>query len=355
MSELRHDPLTDRWVIISPERGARPFDAFKNGAYEDKKVDSCPFCPGNEDKTPLPEIFAILNNGQLRHSVSDRSLIKPDWSIRVIPNKYPALQPEAKLKRKGMGVFDKISGVGAHEICIESQDHGAEIPLLPVNQIITVLGVLKLRMKDLEKDPRFGYLSLFKNRGLDAGASLEHPHWQLNALPITPSEVSRELRSSEDHFSEKERCLICDILSQEIESNERIVEVNEAFVVLSPFASRFAGELFIAPVPDDSHNHSFPDSDDFAISMLASILQRTLLRLLRKYNDPSYNIVLHTAPIFRPTSRDARFLNIKEDYHWHVHIFPRIAKIAGFELGNDCFVNTVPPEEIARLLREAAV
>ncbi len=355
MSELRHDPLTDRWVIISPERSARPLDVFKNGAYEDKKVDPCPFCPGNEDKTPLPEIFSVLNNGESRQSVSDRSLINSDWLTRVIPNKYPSLKPEGKLIRKGMGVFDKISGVGAHEICIESPDHNAEIPLLSVNQIITVLGVLKMRMKDLEKDRRFNYLSLFKNKGADAGASLEHPHWQLNALPITPSEVSRELRSSYDHFDEKERCLICDILSQEIESNERVIEVNEAFVVLSPFASRFAGELFIAPVPGDSHSHSFPDSDDFAISMLASILQRTMLRLLRKYNDPSYNVALHTAPIFRPASRDARLLTIKEDYHWHIHIFPRIAKIAGFELGNDCFVNTVPPEEVARLLREAAV
>ncbi len=352
MSEFRHDPLTDRWVVISPERAVRPFDSFRNSDYKDKP-DPCPFCPGKEDKTPVPEIFAVLKNGEFRHSISDRSLINSDWLTRVVPNKYPVLKPEARLSRKGIGVFDKISGVGAHEIFIESQEHTAEISVLSLQQVIIILTTIRLRMNDLEKDSRFRYLSLYKNKGESAGASLEHPHWQLNALPIVPSEVVRELQTSKIRYDEKERCLICDILSQEIESSERVIEANEAFVVLAPFASRFAGELFIAPSPD-SHHYSFLGADNQTIETLASVLQRTLTRLIKKYNDPDYNITLHTAPFFRRRKNNSGE-TIKEDYHWHFHILPRIGKIAGFEFGTDCFINTVPPEEVAQLLREAAV
>ena len=350
MSELRHDPLTDRWVIISVERGARPIDTQPS---EKKKSEFCPFCPGNEDQTPIPEIYAVLKDGHTRHSVLDRHYIHPNWLVRVIPNKYPALQPEVFLSREGIGIYDKISGLGAHEILIESPEHSVEIPLLPVQQVVVIFNTIKLRMNDLEKNHYFRYLSLYKNKGESAGASLEHPHWQLNALPITPSEVARELHTSKVHYDKKERCLICDILSQEIKSGERMVEANEAFVVLAPFSSRFAGELLIAPSPH-FHCHSFPGIDDKTIEMLAPVLQRTLARLMRKYNDPDYNITLHTAPFFQRQKND-HGKTIEEDYHWHLHIFPRIAKIAGFELGNDCYINTVLPEDVAKTLREAAV
>lgn len=351
MSELRHDPLTDRWVIISPERGVRPLDTLRTP--DKSKTGFCPFCPGNEDKTPLPELYAVFKNGEIRREIDNREAIRSDWLVRVIPNKYPALQPIGGLKRKGIGVFDRMNGIGAHEICIESPEHEIDISMLPIDHIVLVLNSLKYRMIDLERDPRFRYLSLFKNKGGDAGASLEHSHWQLNALPITPSEIARELYCSKIHFNEKERCLICDILSQELESGERIVESNEAFVVMSPFAARFPAELFIAPAPD-IHSESFLASDDDLIRALASVLQRTLLRIIHKYDDPPYNIVLHTAPFFRRRKND-HGETIKEDYHWHFHIIPRIAKIAGFEIGNDCNINTVLPEEAARLLREAAI
>lgn len=344
MSELRHDPLTDRWVIISTERAGRS---------SDKKSSFCPFCSGNEDKTPLPEIYAVLKNNQIRQKVFEKERIKSDWLIRVVPNKFPALQLESSGKRKGDGIYDRIGGFGAHEIIIESQEHNLEIPSLALSQVILILKTLKLRMNDLAGDPRFRYLSVFKNKGEDAGASLEHPHLQLVALPITPSEVARELRCSRDHYDQKERCLICDILYQELEKGERIIESNEVLVVLSPLAARFKGEIFIAPSPD-CHNHSFPDSDDATIETLASVLQRTLQRLVRKYNDPSYNIYLHTSPFWRK-SKNGHGATIKDDYHWHLHIIPKLSKIAGFEFANDCFINTSTPEEVAKLLREAAV
>ena len=351
MSELRRDPLTDRWVIISTERAAR-----KNDTNESKKpkMGFCPFCPGNEDKTPLPEIYSVQKNGCSRHNVFDAEQIKKsDWRVRVVPNKFPALQIESPGKRKAEGLYDKMGGLGAHEVIIETTEHVSEIPDLPLHQVVLILNTLKLRMHDLERDIRFRYLSLFKNKGEDAGASLQHPHWQLTALPITPSEVARELRCCKAHYDEKERCLICDLLSYELEKGERIVESNEAFVVLAPFASRFAGELFIAPSPD-AHYHDFTGADDKTMEMLAPVLQRSLTRLSRKFNDPPYNIYMHTSPFWRKP-RNWHGETIKDDYHWHIHIEPRMGKIAGFELGNDCCINTASPESVAKLLREAAV
>lgn len=357
MSELRHDPLTDLWVIIAPERGTRPFDICSQ-QLEKSKLTFCPFCPGHEDKTPLPEIYALLNDDNSRNGTQNKEWILPNWEIRVVPNKFPALQVEKTPKKEAVGLYDKIDGFGAHEIIIEGREH-VEIPYLSINQNVSILKTVRDRMRDLKKNPRFRYLSLFKNKGDDAGASLQHPHWQLIGLPITPSGVARELRYCKDYYDVKDRCLICDILRQEIKSGERIVETNEKFTVLAPFASRFAGELFISPVPDlhlpaeELYSHSFLETDDKMIEALASILQRTLLRLSRKYNDLPYNIKLHTSPFWQH-GRNGRGESVKQDYHWHFHIYPRIDKIAGFEL-DDCFINTMPPEGVARILREAAI
>jgi UDPglucose--hexose-1-phosphate uridylyltransferase len=350
MSELRHDPLTDRWVVISPERAGRPRDVPQS---DKSKLTFCPFCPGNEDKTPTPEIFAVLENGSTRRDTVDPEQIRSDWRLRVIPNKFTALRLEDPLRRRGDGLYDKVGGFGAHEIVVEGRDHQCEIDSLPLEQVILILNILKLRMTDLEKDPRFRYLSVFKNKGNNAGASLEHPHFQLIGLPITPSEVARELRCSMEHYLEKDRCLICDILLQEMEKGERIIDGDESFVVLSPYAARFSGEIFIAPSPDE-HSHSFPETDIRKIEKLAVILQRTLLRLKRKYNDPPYNIALHTAPFFNRKT-DSNGESIKQDFHWHIHIFPRIHNIAGFELSNDCYINTYSPEAVAETLRGAEV
>jgi UDPglucose--hexose-1-phosphate uridylyltransferase len=358
MSVLRHDPLTDLWVIIAPERGTRPFDICSQ-QLEKSRSAFCPFCPGHEDQTPLPEIYAILKNGGSRRDTRDVDIMKnSNWDIRVVPNKFPALQVEVIPKKEAMGLYDQIDGFGAHEIIIEGQEH-IEIPYLSISQDILILKTVRDRMRDLEKNPKFRYLSLFKNKGDDAGASLLHPHWQLIGLPITPSGVARELKQCRDYYDVKDRCLICDILRQEIKSGERVVETNERFTVLAPFASRFAGELFISPVPDlhlpaeKLYCHSFLETDDDLIEALASILQRTLLRLSKKYNDLPYNVKLHTSPFWQ-YGRNGRGESVKQDYHWHFHIYPRVDKIAGFEL-DDCYINVIPPENVARILREAAI
>ena len=273
--------------------------------------------------------------------------------LGLFPINFRRFSQVAAAKKKGVGLYDVIEGIGADEIIIEGPEHSLETQFLSPRHFFSVLQIMKGRMCDLEKDKRFEYLSLYMNKGEASGASLEHSHWQLNAYPIKPPEITRELDCCKIHYEKRGRCLICDIFYQELESGTRIVEANEVFVVLSPFAPRFAAELFISPSPE-FHKHSFLESDDYILEALASIFQKTLMRLARVFNNPPYNICLHTTPFFRRQT-NSHGATIKDDYHWHFHITPRIDKIAAQEISNDIFINTMLPEEVARLLREVKV
>ncbi|TPW09807.1 MAG: galactose-1-phosphate uridyl transferase (Gal-1-P uridylyltransferase) (UDP-glucose--hexose-1-phosphate uridylyltransferase), partial [bacterium] len=204
MPELRKDPVVGRWVIISTDRGRRPSDFLVQSTP--REANHCPFCPGQESQTP-PEVLAVRHDGSARNT--------PGWKVRVVPNKFPALQIEGELDRRGEGLFDKMNGIGAHEVIIESTNHHAELSTLPVEEVALVLGAYRDRMIDLKGDPRFKYILVFKNWGEAAGATLSHPHTQLIAMPIIPKWVSEELKGSRSHFEMKERCIYCDILQQE--------------------------------------------------------------------------------------------------------------------------------------------
>lgn len=164
MPQLRKDPITSRWVIISTERGKRPSDF--SAAPAPRQLGFCPFCPGNEDKTP-PEIMAYRKDGNLPN--------RKGWSLRVVPNKFPALQIEGDLDREGEGIYDKMHGLGAHEVIIESPNHNDTLSAMPEERVEDVLWAYRDRMLDLKKDDRFRYILIFKNHGEQAGASLEHP------------------------------------------------------------------------------------------------------------------------------------------------------------------------------------
>ncbi|KPK99272.1 MAG: galactose-1-phosphate uridylyltransferase, partial [candidate division Zixibacteria bacterium SM23_73_2] len=212
MPELRKDPIIGRWVIISTERGKRPTDF---STLPDKKQNStCPFCPGNESATP-PEILAF------RPDKSEPN--QPGWTLRVISNKYPALKVEGDLNREGRGIFDKMNGVGAHEVIIETPDHIKNMVDLTDREMEDVLWAYRARTLDLKKDPRFKYILIFKNQGEAAGASLEHSHSQLIATPIVPKRVSEELEGAHKYYDYKERCIFCDIIRQEISENVRVI------------------------------------------------------------------------------------------------------------------------------------
>jgi len=231
MPELRKDPIIGRWVIISTERGKRPSD-FPN-VPKRRGNKPCPFCPGNESATP-PEILAFRPNSSEPN--------KPGWTLRVISNKFPALKIEGDLNREGRGIFDKMNGIGAHEVIIETPDHDKDLVDLEEKQVQDIIWAYRERSIDLKNDPRFEYILIFKNQGEAAGASLEHSHSQLIATPIVPKRVTEELEGAGKYYEYKERCIFCDIIKQEISENERVVLQNESFISIEPFAPRFPFE-----------------------------------------------------------------------------------------------------------------
>ncbi len=204
------------------------------------------------------------------------------------------------------------------------------------------------RTLDLEKDERFRYIQIFRNHGMTAGASLEHSHSQLIALPIIPRWVKEELNSSLNHWKLKERCLFCDILNQEIKNQDRVIYQNDGFLAFEPFASKFPFETWILP---KKHNSDFKTITDNDIRLFSETLQKALSGLFTSLSDPPYNLILHAAPIIRK-SDSGKFESIKYDYHWHVEIIPRLTNVAGFEWGTGFYINPTPPEEAAKYLRE---
>jgi len=329
MPELRKDPIVGRWVIISTERAQRPSD-FKI-QKDEKKGGFCPFCYGNEAKTP-PEILAYRPRGS-----------KPNesgWDLRVVSNKFPALMVEGELNKKGDGVYDMMNGVGAHEVIVENPDHNISLANLSEDKFQNVFWAFRDRIIDLKKDKRFRYVLVFKNHGLRAGASLEHPHSQLIALPILPKTVIEELNGSKEYFSYKDRCLYCDIISQEIDDHKRVVLENEDFIVMCPFAPRFPFEFWLLPKKHSAH---FEDLTKHEMGNLTIIFQRALKKLELALDDPPYNFMIHTAPLNMPNP---------EIYHWHIELTPRLTRMAGFERGSGFYINPTAPEVSAQFLRE---
>jgi UDPglucose--hexose-1-phosphate uridylyltransferase len=333
LPELRKDPITGRWVIIATDRAKRPND-FVRERVEIRGSGFCPFCPGNETKTP-PEITAYRSDGSRQNM--------PGWSLRVVPNKFPALGIEGNLNRQGEGLFDKMNGIGAHEVIIETPDHRSTLAMLSPRAIEDVLWAYRDRILDLKKDRRFKYMMIFKNHGEAAGASLEHTHSQLIALPVVPKSVREEADGAKEYFNYKERCIFCDIIRQESASGVRVISDSAEFIAVAPYAPRFPFEIWLIP---RVHQSTFEDSQKREFEQLAVMLKDMLTRLDRVLDYPAYNYIIHTSPI--PESPN-------DYYHWHLEIMPKLTKMAGFEWGTGFHINPTPPEESAKFLREAPV
>ncbi len=338
-SELRHDPIQKRWVIIAADRSRRP-DGFARPGRAEEDSAPCPFCPGNEEMTP-PEVVALREGGGEPNG--------PGWSVRVVSNKYPALRIEGELTRRGVGMYDQVSGVGAHEVLIESPDHGRTVDELSLEQCSLIYSTLQERLIDLMRDERFKYVLLFKNHGASAGATLPHPHHQVIATPVTPKTVASELNSARLHYLGKERCLFCDIIAQETEGGERIVSMTDRFIAFAPYASRSPFELFVAP---RFHQHSLTEASPDDIRGLAEIMKDLLGRIRAGLDGTPYNYVIHNAPNTETKPRRPSYwATIRHDYHWHIEIVPRTTQTAGFEWGTGFYINPTPPEEAAEYLR----
>lgn len=330
MPELRKDPVLGRWIIIAKERGKRPTDF----PVEDHQVTEgfCPLCPGNESFTP-PEVLAF------REGLDSPD--KPGWQVRVVPNKFPALVIEGDLSKEGVGLYDKMNGIGAHEVIIESPSHNEVFSDLPPERMCLIFQAYRERILDLEKDSRFKYVMIFKNHGKAAGASLEHSHSQLIALPILPRMIVSELEGAESYYNYKERCLFCDIIRQEIKQNIRVVCQNDLFITIMPFAPRTPFEMWILP---KNHSSSYRTQSDLELFALAELFSKSLKMLDICIPKVPYNFVLHTGPL--------RSGGLKH-FHWHFEVVPKLTSIAGFEWGSGFYINPMPPEEATLFLRES--
>jgi len=338
VSELRYCPIKHMWTIVAPERLQRP-NQFREPREDVLAAADDPFAPGNEARTP-PTIFSIP---------------RPDdggrWQVRVFANAYPALRVEGEVAREAVGLNDKVSGVGAHEVIVETPRSDAELADLEVHEIALVLHAYRARLLDLRRDLRLRYALIFKNKGRAAGASVAHAHSQLIATPIIPTTIVQELNSSKAHFRHRERCLFCDVISQEMRLGERVCLETDRYIALAPFAAASAFETWILP---KAHRHDFALAADDELLDLAAILRDFLRRIRVLLDDPPFNLVLHTAP--NPHPRPGRpdfWTTIEYDFHWHLEVVPRITRPAGFEWGAGYSINPTPPEDAARFLSEA--
>jgi UDPglucose--hexose-1-phosphate uridylyltransferase len=330
MPELRKDPVVGRWVIIATERARRPSDFGRETVRTGGGV--CVFCPQNEHLTPEAVLAGRASGARSGAGT---------WTWRVVPNKFPALRIEGDVEPSGEGLYDRMNGVGAHEVIIETPDHDASLATMSDDAVADVLTACRDRVLDLKKDQRLEYVLIFKNHGEAAGASLEHPHSQLIATPIIPSMVTEELEGAARYYVLKERCVWCDIVHQD-RGGPRMILERDGFVALAPFAPRLPFETWILPT---AHRSAFEESGFDEVRGLAAMLREVLRRMCRVLDDPPYNFMLHTAPL--------RESNL-EHFHWHLEIIPKLTRVAGFEWGSGFFINPTPPEEGAAYLREAA-
>ncbi len=334
MSEVRRDILTDTWVIVQTSTTEIPL----NHRTPRKPPAVCPFDVGNESKTPS-EIFAIRDEKTLPNL--------PGWQVRVVPNKSPVLGIEGDLIREGVGIHDKVSGIGANEVIIETPEHIKSLHALSAQQISLVFKTYQARIIDLYKDKRFRYVIVFKDYGALAGAStIEHSHSQLIALPATPQQIKTELSGAKAYFEYKERCIFCDIIANELEDQSRVVLETDYFVVLAPYASRFPFEILIFP---KRHTFSFEIVTPEEITNIGEVLKKVMQALYDTLSDPPYNYILHTSPNLLP--QRGYWSTIQEDFHWHLEIIPRVKRTDGFEWGTGFFINPVAPETVASKLK----
>ncbi|OIN98067.1 galactose-1-phosphate uridylyltransferase [Candidatus Desantisbacteria bacterium CG1_02_38_46] len=330
MSELRQNLATKEWVIIATERAKRP-EEFKS-RKEKKELPAfnpaCPFCPGNESNTP-GETLRISDDG--------------GWKVRSFPNKFAALSKEGERRRKIEGIERWLNGVGIHEVIAETPLHNLTTALLPVENIELILGAYRARYLDILNDPRIELIIIFKNHGEAAGTSLEHPHSQLIATPVVPTQVRNRLEDAMRYFDDTGECVYCKMMAEEIKAKERILIETEHFISFVLYAALSPFHTWILP---KRHTSSFGDITDEEIKDMAGILKNVLARFYYGLDDPNFNYVIRSAPTGG---------GVKEYFHWYLSIVPRLTKTAGFELGSGMFINISMPEDNAKFLREVRI
>lgn len=330
MPELRQNFFTKEWVIIATERAKRPEELVSRRPVQvvPAFVESCPFCPGNESNS-TGEVLRCPGNET------------EPWGVRVIPNKFPALSSEVQPTRNLTHLWRRIDGFGFHEVIIESPDHSRYMALMPDSQVAGILSVYRDRYNTLSADARINHITIFKNHGSGAGASMQHPHSQLIATPIIPSQVRHRLQEARRHYDDAGECMFCHMVEREVENQARIVIKGEHFVAMEVFASATPFATHILPL---RHMASFGDITDAEIADLARVLRTLLGKIYVGLENPDLNYTVRSGPTEYSGARH---------FHWYVSVIPRLTHVAGFELGSGMFINSVLPEAAAEFLRKA--
>ena len=323
--EYRQCPATHRWVILAPERAARPVQLQHLEVHHRREqilsAADCPLCVGMEHDTP-DEVYALRD--------ADSTPNGPGWQLRVVPNKFPAVRPDVG-----------SAGYGLHELVIETNRHVTNPTDLTIAEQAEVLWAYRQRLVSYREDARLHVATVFKNVGAEAGASLAHVHSQIIATTVVPMELANELHVAKEFNKTHGGCLYCDMMHKELTSGSRIVLESAHFIVLCPFAPRQAYECWVFPKAHASHYESITRD---RCRELAEVLQQVFRALDNVLHEPAYNWFLHTAPL----QADATI-----PYHWHIEVAPRTARAAGFELATGMYINAVPPEVAAEQLRHS--
>jgi UDPglucose--hexose-1-phosphate uridylyltransferase len=328
-NQMRYNPVSGDWVIYATARRARPDEMqprAASGPPAARSEPSCPFCPGNEHL--LPGILLELGNDA------------GGWKVRVVPNRYPALTPEGNGTEPTEGVYRVMQGTGRHEVIIESQDHDRPLGALSPAEAAFVIEAYHRRYRDLAASPGIRSVFVFRNHGVKAGTSLQHPHSQIIATGLLTQAMRTRRRQALAHLKTSGGCLFCRISNDEAQAGRRVLFQSEHFVSFVPYAAETPCEVWIVP---RTHRADFGDISEAEKTALAEVLQSVLARLREKLNDPDYNFVIHSVPFADAIEAPA--------LHWHVQIQPRLTTPAGFEMGSGIRINPSLPEADAAFLR----
>ena len=336
MPEYRKDIILDEWVIIATERAKRP-ENFKDDLVkvEKKSTGICPFDKGNESMTP-PEILRMDKEGEIVPESNG------DWQIRVVPNKFPALIPDAPPVSRHYGVYMTMDGFGLHEVVIHSPEHITHLSSLETYQLKMIIEVYIRRLQDIKQDKRIESVILMLNQGKEAGASLEHSHSQIFALPLIPPVIQKELHGTGRYFKQHNRCPVCDLIRFEKGESKRIVYENEHFMIIQPFASRNPFETWIVP---KLHYPNFEDITEKEVESFAHCLKMLVDFFYNTLNDPPFNYYIHTGPL--------NTAGISGHYHWNFELIPKLSIKAGFEIATGIDINVTTPEYTAEFMKES--
>ena len=331
-SELRHDLISGNWVIIAKGRAKKPGSFKKKRIQSDMKEKDCPFCNIETQGSP---ILIYTDKGE----APINGKIPKNWSVIVIPNKYPALLPSTVLNKKDEGeLYQTLDAVGYCELIV-SRDHKKTMVDFSIREIETLLDVCQKRYLDLMKKPFVDYISVFQNHGVEAGASQPHPHFQIITTPLIDVDLIGSLANAKRYFEQKGRCVYCQMIDWERKNKKRIVYENKHFIAICPFASKTAFQVIISPKKHLSNFERITREEKNSLANIAKVISVVLRKAL---GDHAYNFYLHTSPC---DDEDHSY------YHWHWTILPKTSSLAGFELGTHMEISTIEPEKAAEHLR----